>query len=1364
MKTLFFLLSAFLVIPLSAQGDWPLQSLVAQHFTVDDGLPIDEVWELEQDRFGLIWIGTQRGLAVYDGENISAFDFAAEILQKDSVSITNNIRAMTIGPDDHLWLTTIDGAIVYFDRIKEEFFLVPVPAAFSDKAPKLQEFPDDIVFDDQGHLWVNSVEDGIYRITLTAPSSTAEQIAISRFTRLHPVDNRTGDNFLFSMVRDEANNIWVLHLQGLSRWDDTKQRFELVYQEKNPPESDYSWGALTVGRNGRRLFMVNSKHEIISYDPESNTVRNLHRKYQLEGLSAIQLFEDQDRRLWVGFGRWNSMEIGWIDPDHGGFEQIHFQFRPPSLRLRTQIAQDFLQDREGNVWIGIHAGALVKYSPHKSVFQQIPLVAPRQRAAIHRITQVLVDGNDDAWIRSMDWMIRKIDQSTGEMQTLLDLLPANIKNKVTISRPYLLQTDSSGNIWFRESNQLFRYDHRSHTVHHLSSEYTVLDSLPDSYIQGFDIGTDGTIWILCQAHIFHINLAQNVILQEILPGKWAGLKSDSEEIQFIPSRLTVDSRGNIWIGTQNNGFFMFNPVTEKAMAFPYSPGSYFLAHPNGCMYVGTHSDGIVEIDIKTLDHRPITKDQGLPSDNIRGGMILDQDNRLWVGTDRGLVRIDPSDRSLSVFTTTDGLPTNLLSTQMAGIRSDGYLIFGTLDGLLKVDPGMIKQDSIPPTLLFRTLRIFDTPLKVTPKGPLKKSLLYPTDISLRHQQNNITISFAAVHHKNPAKNQYAARLLPYQQGFRDLGTINQVSYNNLDPGRYTLQVKAANSDGVWNEEGISLDIFIRPPWYWNPWSKLLYFLMTAGVIYGLYRFQLNRRLAFAEANRLRELDEVKTNLYTNITHEFRTPLTVIKGITEQIQGHETEKRLIERNSDQVLNLVQQMLDLAKVDAGQASVQMVHGDILYFLRYVVESFHSLAFQQKVSLHFYAEEEEIHMDYDPEKIMGILSNIISNAIKFTPEYGKIQVVARQSSDRDQEQKVLELLIKDTGVGIDQAHLPFLFDRFYQVDASRTRRGEGTGIGLSLTKEWVELMDGHITVESEVDRGTTFLVQLPINHEAEDADSSVLIAPLRPGQGNHAGRHATQPPPNWLEKITERPLLLIVEDNLDVQHYLTLCLESEYRLVFARNGREGLDRAHQYIPDLIISDVMMPEMDGFELCHQLKTDHRTSHIPIIMLTARASAQDRITGLQKGADAYLAKPFSREELQVRLEKLIELRRRLREKYSQGFPLPEPDSVSEDTEMAFLQKLHQTVMSNLEREDFKLDQLARELAMSRMQLHRKLKALTDQTPAQYVKQIRMAYAKKLLLETTLSVSEVATKVGFRSHAHFSTAFKDFFGTAPSKV
>ena len=634
-------------------------------------------------------------------------------------------------------------------------------------------------------------------------------------------------------------------------------------------------------------------------------------------------------------------------------------------------------------------------------------------------------------------------------------------------------------------------------------------------------------------------------------------------------------------------------------------------------------------------------------------------------------------------------------------------------------------------------------------------------ITLAHNQNDLTLEYVGIHFDNPEKIQYQYKMEGVHEDWVKVGTERTARFNNLQPGNYTFLVKAANADGVWNKTPSSLKIQILAPWYWDWWSKILYVALVISGSYALYQFQLKRRLETEETKRLQELDAVKSKMYTNITHEFRTPLAIIQGMTGELEGNEKAKATIQRNSFNLLNLVNQMLDLSKLESGNLPIKMVQSDVINYLSYLTESFHSMAISKGILLHFLPKESVLYMDYDPDKLMKIMINLLSNAIKFTAHGGHVYVQVKQVKKGKSTSLCLE--IRDTGIGIPKVEIDQIFDRFYQVDDSITRKGDGTGIGLAYTRELVKILKGKIEVDSILGKGSTFTVYLPIHRVAPmifpDATKD-LIKKAKIDQG-------------FTEKIKDTyvgdsniPLVLIVEDNRDVKEYLATCLINSYQLAFASQGTEGIKKAIDLIPDIIISDVMMPEKDGFELCEYLKKDRHTSHIPIILLTAKADLDSKVLGFQKGADAYISKPFSKEELLIRMQQLIQLRKELQKRFG-GTHQINQRKISDTKfalEIKFLEQVNQVIHTHLDNSNFDSTQLSKAVNMSASQLYRKLKAITGKSTAIYIRYRRLLVAKDLLETTDKTVSEITYLVGFKELAYFSKCFSEEFGISPSQV
>ena len=572
---------------------------------------------------------------------------------------------------------------------------------------------------------------------------------------------------------------------------------------------------------------------------------------------------------------------------------------------------------------------------------------------------------------------------------------------------------------------------------------------------------------------------------------------------------------------------------------------------------------------------------------------------------------------------------------------------------------------------------------------------------------------------------------------------------------------------------MEIRLAVLKPFYLQSWFFALSALIFSLFAYWIYKFNLNRNLSKAETKRIKDLDALKTKLYTYISHEFRTPLTVIMGMADDIQDQPLEQQLIKRNSKNLLHLVNQLLDLSKLDAGLLNLNLNQADIIGFLNYLIESFYSMAREKNLRLTFDSEEKEMYMDFDESRIQQITYNLVSNAIKFTPENGSVAVVVRKVQVEDQP--FAQIRVRDSGIGIPEEQIKHIFDRFYQVDSSSTRTGEpvlrsfnkggGTGIGLALTKELIVMMGGSISVSSDAGKGTAFTFLLPIKQEAviaepelkKEGDQDLSYKSTDAEDMNSVSLH---------EQAVEDglPQLLIIEDNKDVATYIKSCVRRDYRVHYAVNGSEGIKRAIEIIPDIIISDVMMPEKDGYEVTETLKKHELTCHIPILLLTAKAAMADKVQGLEVGADAYLMKPFHKEELLVRLRKLVELRKQLHSYYSNLSDQDIPSEKALSMDEIFVQKLHKLINEEISNPVLSVEDLCAVVAMSQAQLYRKIKALTGKTPALFIRSIRLAKAVELLKSGEMNVSEVAYEVGFSDPNYFSRIFSKEIGEAPSSV
>jgi signal transduction histidine kinase/DNA-binding response OmpR family regulator len=791
----------------------------------------------------------------------------------------------------------------------------------------------------------------------------------------------------------------------------------------------------------------------------------------------------------------------------------------------------------------------------------------------------------------------------------------------------------------------------------------------------------------------------------------------------------------------------------------------------GNFWIGTYSHGIYLFDRdKKIPIKNITQKDRLANNQINS-ILEDDSGNLWIATATGLSKFDPKTRSIKNYFTSDGLEGNRYFLNSACKTSTGELLFGTSDGFIIFHPDSIKDDPFPPQVVISKVSLFNRPgEKLTFDGFISEL----DELELSYNENDLRFDYVGLQFGEPAKNQYKYMLENFDDNWVDAATQRNATYTNLDAGEYIFRITASNRDGVWNEEGASIRIIILPPWWATTWAYIFYTFIIMSIIYFTWKMQLKRvsvkhefEMSKFEAKKLQEVDKMKSRFFANISHEFRTPLTLIfgpaKDVLEETNEPETKKNvgIIKRNASRLYGLVNQLLDLSKLEAGKMTLETSEQNIIPLLKGLVLSFTSLAERKKITLQLNTIEENLNVYIDKDKVEKIITNLLSNAFKFTPGGGKIEFTVEKMI------KEAEIRIEDNGVGIPKDRIDKIFDRFYQVDGSHTRESEGTGIGLALTKELVELHKGKIKVESKEGEGTTLIVQLPLGKDhlkpeeivekeiQEETEVAIEDTELIPEIENRKGKTDID-----VLLDTDKPLLLIVEDNSDVRKYIISHLEEDYRIQEAVDGEDGLEQALNHIPDLIISDVMMPKMDGFELCNNLKIDEKTSHIPIIMLTAKATSKDKIDGYKTGADDYIMKPFDAAELKVRIKNLIEIRRKLQEKFSSdNFIIPkELSSIDEE----FMKRVLLVINEHISEEEFSIEEFEGEFTMSRAQIHRKLKALIGKSPSRFIRSVRLAKAKRMMAEREGNMSEIAYSVGFGSPAYFSKCFKEEYGYSPS--
>jgi len=1321
------------------------QGTLMESISIEQGLSQGMIFDLLQDREGFLWVATKDGLNRYDGYNFKVF--TNDPYNPFSLS-SNTVVTLFEDSKGRIWAGTENAGLNVYDKKSGRFHRIQHrsddPASLSgNQINCIQEGGGDQII-------VGALDQDLN--VLTVPGDFFEKNTPPQIRRVALPDN----SFATGLARGGKGQIWVSSPKNI-------YRFEPLNGSLTKALDGFTFETTVVNRDGT-IWAAGMNQSPFLWD---GTVASPFSTV-MSGVRKIAL--DPDGALWLA--------------DEGGVTKCEApRSAAPVATRRLLPSSSILIDRSGVIWIGTGGYGLRKINPLGGRFQ-----LEEAGTSIRRIISVAGKPLSLGYEKTATFHAGVLNP---RLKTLADMFPNKLIDNVLASK--------SGEVWARAEESdynvsLSRYNPASHAV--------VGPYLFDGYY--WDAapmleGAKGIIWMAGYgAHLMRFDPASGDTSTFIFSNPREPSPSSAPS-----TALYEDHAGTLWIGTQE-GFVRAGPqgMNNSALAFQwyknnpndrnslnYNHVSCFLddpADPDRFLWVCTKGGGLNRFDKQNGQFLHLTTAAGLPN-NVVYGLLPDGAGNLWGSTNRGLFIMSVEKKGETAiachfrnFTKADGLQDEEFNTGAYAKLPDGRLAFGGVNGLNIFDPAVVLMGDFTPRTFITNIWVNNQPVEPFPANDILKNTIETTEsIVLTHQQDILTLEFAALDFTAPGQNKYRYQLVGADPDWVESGTRRLANYLHLPAGTYTFRVQGSNSKGIWSKHLAELKIRVLPPWWRSWWAYVLYLMLLAAGVRAYFRFSVNRaklkaQLAYEtrEAGRVKELDAVKTQLYTNITHEFRTPLTVILGMVQQIRDNPKEYfssglDMIYRNGQSLLKLVNEMLDLSKLESGKMTLQPVQGDVIGFLRYISESFHSLTESRKSQLHFLSDLDALLIGYDTEKLRQIVSNLLSNAIKFTPAGGHIYFsVGSQASAEDK--LLLFIKVKDTGIGIPEAQIPHVFERFYQVDNSSTREGEGSGIGLALTKELVKLMDGDISVKSPpagAKKGSEFIVTLPVrkNDELSMMKEEYTSNPLKPksslpADSSFITHHSS----------LNTPLLLLVEDNADVVAYTASCLP-DYRLAVGKDGQEGLEIATQTIPDLIISDVMMPVMDGFELCRRLKTDERTSHIPVILLTAKADLDSKLEGLERGADAYLEKPFNKEELLVRIKKLLELRGQLRQYYLKNAGLAEGAASARDIppvekmEDVFVQKVKASVQAHLDDFDFNVEHLCKEVHLSQSQLQRKLDALIGLSPNQFIRFVRLNQAKVLLSNPDLSITAVAYDCGFNDPSYFGRVFKQEFGVTPQE-
>ncbi len=1310
----------------------------------EEGLPQSFVSAMVQDSTGFIWIATRDGLARYDGKKYKVFRH----IPNDSATLSNNIITnLHVANGRQLWIEYETGEVDILNTETETLFHFSKDAAYQNI--------DAFVYaaeDRNGNTW------------LLSDKRNLSVCNIEKRTVRHYSETSLGlqNNRIVNILSDKGT-ITLVTDTGLIRLNENGKLIQTIpYRFTNPHLYTPNWkkGVLFISKENK--IVIYDKNRFIIYDENNH--------------SFAEVPLPVENRQEFSFTRDNSGQvIFFID----GFIYKLSSGNTISL-LKTKEGnplygfKSMMVDRSGVLWMGSNGSGVYLYD----------LRLPRMTGKSYNR-----DFHTDVLLNDLNVPEAELEKSFLS----------------TITNPYEFRwmEDRGGRLWFSRAipegsaqPQVCFYSNG-----HLQQpqwHYTDTVAASHHYINVMAESRSGQLWGMD----FFTRLLYFDTLTHTVTTYPPLTKKLDVSFYYTVNSLLIEGEDQFWFSTAMNGLFHYDRKRGTIINYLHnnSTGSLpvnqlmnLVRDPsdNNIFWIGSLGGGLIQFNKTTGKCHAFTTQTGLP-DNTVYAIIADKRGRLWCSSNKGIFAFDPKTAAVKSFTYKDGLPGDEYNRYHFLQLPDGRLAFGGVNGYAVFNPFSLTNDDFQPQVALTGIKINNKPADYgSPGSPFEGAINSLPQITLDYNNNFLTFEFAALEYNITEKLQYRYRLKGFDDNWVGSGNDNTATYTKIPPGHYVFLINATNTAGRWSEHIKTLNVVVEPPFWETWWAYCLYGAAIAGLIWGYIQYRLSQVRLHGEvvvkereAAQLKAVDELKSRFFSNITHEFRTPLTLIltpaQRLKSIIQG-DTEHRLlsaIERNSHQLLRLINQLLDLSKLESGSLAVHESGGDIVEVINRIVQTFQEEAESKGIGLTVTDELSASRYWFDSDKLEQVAGNLVANALKYTAE-GSIRITLfagnsldKKEAQQDKKTTGVSITVSDTGIGIPPERLPYIFNRFYQVDDNTLRKlghiqPHGSGIGLSLVKELVDLQKGSITVDSPGTEPwqTTFTVWLPyrlVNDNDVHFKSS--------GDAPANNTVSSLPDPALIKNETpegeEALSVLLVEDNAELAYFIGDSLPPIYKISHAANGKEGLEKAISGMPDLVISDVLMPVMDGYEFCKELKTDERTSHIPVIMLTAKASFDDRIEGLTLGADDYLTKPFHVQELQLRVANLLDRQRRMRDKLrkeisqpdtAKTFPvITEPETVQD----AFIKKLYELVEEYLDDTSFSVQELATKIGMSRTSLHTKLKTLTGLPAGDIIRNYRLKRAAQFLKEGFNS-SETAYKTGFESPAYFSKCFKDFYRLTP---
>jgi len=1327
-------------------ADGKTNVLSFDYFSQMDGLPNNQIQCIYQDKKGWIWLGTSLGLSRFDGYRFVNFIHNP----KDTSSLSGSlVRVIFEDRKGNLLVGTENGGLNIFDREKERF-LHPYKnhPEFKSKEISVNTIKEDI----EGNLFI-----GTDRNLLKIDNNGH----LSKITPLTGTKSMSfSDSFIRIIQSDNTGNFWIGTSVGLFIYHPESNVIEEIPM---PVTNGQSKEIFDIFKDTDGLLWIGTYSSgVLILDPLTKSVRHLSLNPYYERTETIRTISKGTLGdYWIG-----TRGGFYVYSKTRGITGFFRHDDRDSRSLANNSVLDIFHDSHGETWIGTRGG-LNLLAKSKQVFRNFSALPNDDHYLNSSIIYAFwIDKKNRIWVGTEDGGINIYNPDKGTFNYLM----AKDGNPNTISQNCIkaFLDDGKGNLWIGtfwggidvlnlNTGKIIHYQHSPDKK----------QSLADNRVWALCSDDDGGIWIGTSQGVDRFD--PETKLFDHFPKL-----AQNRQVNWI----SIDSDKNIWLGTLDE-VIIFNPDNENIIRYNEHSRS-FLEDSDKKYWITTLDKGIALYSkIKGAvtyydEHAGLSNNQAL-------GVLEDNNHSLWISTSNGLSKFDKEKKLFRNFTSRDGLRNDQFTYGAAYKADNGELLFGGIAGFNMFNPQDILTEDLQVPLVFTELRIFNrvVPVRDDKDAILKKCISETSHLILRYDQNVFTLEFAALDFINSNSTLYSYYLEGFDKGWNEPSTSRTATYTNLNPDDYTLRIKKILPGNQAGFENLVLKITILPPFWMTWWFRTIIILIIVALGYSLIRFIINREkikneLVFEKikARNLHELDMLKLRLFANISHEIRTPLTLILGpleklISKKVPEEEIPSHLavVYRNTQQLNRLINQLLDFRKLETGNLKLELTQDDMVSVVSDIVRSFEEFARENQITLEFHTLKKKLIAIFDPDKVETIITNLISNALKYTEEGGMVSVhlsLVFAPEDDDSfnnapEKQYIEISVKDTGKGISETNIDKIFTRFFRIDSKN--ESSGTGIGLALVKELVKLHRGSITVISKPGKGSKFTLHLPFETEVQEE----IINTTGEFVQNKSQKTDNSILTDDLPEELNAQIMLIVEDNPDVRYFIRSHFDSVYKIYEAKNGQEGWNLAIKIIPDVIISDILMPDVDGYEFCKRIRKDERTSHIPVLLLTALHSKDHEIEGLSCGADDYITKPFDISILQTKIENMLQARRSLKEKYTREIILKPSDIIISSPDERFLRKAIEVVEKNISNSDLDIEHYATEVGVSRMQLYRKFNALTNMTVKEFIRSIRLKRAAQLLLEKKMSITEIAYAVGFRDLSHFRKCFHSEYGMSASE-